>query len=395
MSRHQRSAAAARLAADGFAGLTSAIEDTHEAIARRVYRPLAVAGAPSRLLHQAISRTVFAGVRTGGRLAGAAGAVAAAALADDPPVPVVGAVNGAWGDRLARAGNPLALDMTAHYDRAAATGDVVVFVHGLCETERSWRVGAAKHWGDPASTHGSRLAAARGCTPVYLRYNSGLHISDNGGALATLLTDLVAGWPVEVTRLTLVGHSMGGLVLRTACHLGAQQRAPWLAALDTCVYLGAPHLGAPLEVAATAAGIALRALPETRGFGRALASRSAGIKDLRFGDVLVTDWEPHDPDRWRPEPDAVTPLADAVDHYYIGTTLGRRHDTVAARVLGDLLVPFASASGNGRRRRLGFELDKGAHLGRLHHFDLLNHPRVYAQLAAWLAPPSTPARTAS
>jgi hypothetical protein len=151
------------------------------------------------------------------------------------------------------------------------------------------------------------------------------------------------------------------------------------------VYLGSPHLGAPLELAATRAAAALRRLPETRALGDALTSRSVGIKDLRYGDVRSSDWaDVVDLDAWRDEPVDCAPLLESAEHYYIGATLSRRQDTVAARVLGDALVTWPSASGNGRRRRLALDIDRGRHLGGLHHFDLLNHPRVYAVLEDWL-----------
>jgi pimeloyl-ACP methyl ester carboxylesterase len=164
--------------------------------------------------------------------------------------------------------------------------------------------------------------------------------------------------------LTLIGHSMGGLVIRAACHRAVADQRPWLPRVRRIVYLGSPHLGAPLEMAANRVGVALGKLPETKALSDALASRSVGIKDLRYGDVR--------------------PLLDSATHYYIGVTIGRRNDTVAARVIGDALVPWSSASGTGRRRRLALDVDRGRHLGGLHHFDLLNHPRVYAVLQDWL-----------
>jgi pimeloyl-ACP methyl ester carboxylesterase len=311
----------------------------------------------------------------------------------------VGALNGAWGDTLARLRNPLALSMTIRVDgrdvapttpalRGAFSGcggDLVVFLHGLCETERAWWLRAEDHHGDRDSTHGSRLAAETGATPVYLRYNSGLHISENGERLAALLDELIACWPVPVTRLTLVGHSMGGLVIRAACCHGQQASASWLPLVRRVVYLGSPHLGAPLEVAATAAGLALQKLPETRPLASALATRSVGIKDLRYGDVRPDDWAGIvDPDARRGEPAECAPLLETATHYYIGVTLSRDQDHIVARMIGDALVTFPSASGQGRRRRLAFEIDRGRHLGGLHHFDLLNHPRVWALLRDWL-----------
>jgi hypothetical protein len=402
---------AGRLTGRGAAAAVGLVRDTHLAIARRAFT-LAGAGAkPAHLAHDAISTGVYAAVGGGARVAAtAAGAVAAVRARRSPAYRhvadrprgnlVVGAVNGAWGDRLERWGSPLALDMAVRrFDRdieldagslAAAyddaTGNVVVFLHGLCETEAAWRLGAFGHWGAAGSTHGSRLRAAYGSTPVYLRFNTGRHVCDNGADLSHLLARLVDGWPVPVTRLTLVGHSMGGLVIRSACGAGGPERDSWLGLVQRVVYLGSPHLGAPLEVAASRATRALRRLPETRALGDALATRSVGIKDLRYGAIDRADWgEVVDFDLPCDEPAQCAPLLESAEHYYVGATLGRRSDTVAARVLGDALVPWHSASGDGPRRRLSLDVDKGRHLGGLHHFDLLNHPRVYAVLEEWLA----------
>jgi hypothetical protein len=151
------------------------------------------------------------------------------------------------------------------------------------------------------------------------------------------------------------------------------------------VYLGAPHLGAPLEVAVARAGAAMRRLPETRPVAVALASRSVGVKDLRYGDILAADWSSiEDFDAWRAEPGECAPLLGSAEHYYVGATLTREQNHLVARLIGDSLVTFPSASGAGRSRRLEFEIDRGAHLGGLHHFDLLNHPRVWELLERWL-----------
>ena len=405
--------AAAAIAGRGLAATTAAIGEFHTAISERVFSFTGPRVGPIGMLVGGISRGVYAVVGGGLRVASyTAGQVIGEIatrraepedylrLADRPRSDVVvGALNGAWGDRFARWRNPLALAMTVRVDGrdVALTGpalrtaftqpsnDLVVFLHGLCGTERAWWMKADEHYGDRASSHGSRLASETGTTPVYLRYNTGLHISTNGEQLAALLSDLVAHWPVEVTRLTLVGHSMGGLVIRSACYHGRQGHEPWVDLVRRVVYLGTPHLGAPLEVAVTAAGAALRKLPETRPLAGALASRSIGIKDLRFGDVRPDDWAyVGDPDAWRPEPSDCAPLLDGAEHYYIGVTLSRNRHHVVARTIGDAFVTFPSASGTDDRRELGLETNQGRHLGRLHHFDLLNHPRVWTELRAWL-----------
>jgi pimeloyl-ACP methyl ester carboxylesterase len=266
-----------------------------------------------------------------------------------------------------------------------ASDDVVVFLHGLCETELSWWTGARGHYGNPRSSHGYRLEQEIGATPVYLRFNTGRHISDNGEDLAVLLGELVANWPTDVTRLTLIGHSLGGLVIRSACCLGQEADSPWVERVRRIVYLGAPHLGAPLEVAVARASARMRRLPETRPIATALASRSVGIKDLRYGDVLAADWSSiEDLDAWRDEPAACTPLLPSAEHYYIGATVTREQDHPVARLIGDSLVTYPSASGEGPNRRRELDIDRGRHLGGLHHFDLLNHPRVWELLEQWL-----------
>ncbi|HEU5034527.1 MAG TPA: hypothetical protein VFT62_07205 [Mycobacteriales bacterium] len=395
----------------GAAAVADTIRDTHLAIADRAFTMSGPGALPAHRLHDAISRGVYASVATGVRFGGLAAGYAAArrsrrrtsttALTDRPRgATTIGALNGAWGDWLHAERSPLALPMTVRRDdrdvplddaglRAAypdATGDLAVFLHGLCESDVSWRLHARRHYGDARSTHATRLQAELGLSPVTIRYNTGRHICDNGDTLAHLLSDLVEHWPVAVERITFVGHSMGGLVARAACHRAEADDFPWLDRVARVVYLGAPHLGAPLEVAATAAALALRRLPETRPLARALASRSVGIKDLRYGDVTADDWSSlADLDAWRSEPAGCTPLLASADHYFLGVTLGQQPDTRLARIVGDALVPWSSASGAGPRRRLEVSVDRSRHLGGLHHFDLLNHPRVYAVLQEWLA----------
>ena len=257
------------------------------------------------------------------------------------------------------------------------SADFVVFVHGLCETERAWWL-RAEDTTATALDPRLRLAAEIGATPVYLRYNTGLHISDNGEQLAALLDDLVANWPVEVTRLTLVGHSMGGLVIRSACCRGQEAARVGRA--------GPPHRLPRLAASRRSArgrrdraGVALRKLPETRPLATALASRSVGIKDLRYGDIRP-DWaDIRDPDAWRGEPADCAPLLESAEHYYIGATLTRSRTT---RRADDRRRPRHVPERFRRRpaRQLALDIDRGRHLGGLHHFDLLNHPRVWALL---------------
>ena len=126
--------------------------------------------------------------------------------------------------------------------------------------------------------------------------SQGKHVSDNGHDLAWLLDGLLAAWPEQVDDLLLVGHSMGGLVIRSACHYGSQAAAQWTERVRHIFYLGSPHLGAPLARAAGLAGWALGQAPETRPFVTLVNGSSPGIKDLRHGYLLSDDWDGCDQD---------------------------------------------------------------------------------------------------
>jgi pimeloyl-ACP methyl ester carboxylesterase len=268
-----------------------------------------------------------------------------------------------------------------------ATRKVVVFVHGLVETDEAWTVLPLRSGssGERPRPYGSRLRSDLGYTPVYLRYNTGRHISDNGAELSALLERLVAAWPVEVEELVLVGHSMGGLVARSACHHGEADGAAWTRAVRHVFCLGSPHLGAPMEKGANVLGWALSRLPESRPFAKVVNGRSVGIKDLRYGACAETDWVDADPDELLRDRVGEMPFLPDATYYFVGATLSRSPNGPLSRAFGDLLVRFPSASGAGRRRRIPFEVDNGAHVGGLTHFDLLNHEAVYGLLRDWLS----------
>jgi pimeloyl-ACP methyl ester carboxylesterase len=385
---------------DGAAGLYG----FHRAIAGRAFAATGPGGAPARAVHDAISPRAYAGVAGAFRLIGAiADAGLGRRLVDDGRALsssprgalVVGALTGLMGDRLeserndlhepmaARlGGRAIALDPTAL--RAAypdATGRIVVFLHGLMESEFSWRAGA----GPDGATYGSRLREELGLTPVELRYNTGRHISHNGLELADLLEGLVAGWPVEVERVALVGHSMGGLVARSACHQAAERGDDWVGRVRHVVSLGSPHMGAPLAQGVHWASAALHALPETRPLASFLRRRSAGIRDLRQGSLVDADWRDCDPDALRAEACQEVPLLEGATHCFVAATVLPNPRHPVSRLVGDFLVLEDSASGRSRARRIPFEAEHGLVIGGTHHIALLNHPEVYDRLRIWLA----------
>ena len=361
------------------------VEQVHRAAADRVFglvhRGTAGAALPARALHDAVTGLVHTSVRHGGRFAARAGArVAGWAWPRDarPGVqgPVAAAaqatVVGLFGDQLAEAGSPVAYPVRLRADGRDvvvsprslaeaypdATGRIAVFVAGLFETEDAWRYRAARWWGDPTSTIGTRLAAD-GWTPVLVRYPSSQPLEENGHELAGLLRRMVATWPVAVDEIALVGHSMGGLVARHAVHAAYVDDQDWVTRCRHLVCLGTPHGGSPVARGAAAAARTLDRLPETRPIADIIELRSPGIRDLE-----VTD----------PVPDV-----EHVDVHAVVVLLTRHRSRLAAEVLGDLLVGASSAgglAGDGSRVRLA----SARTFTGLHHFDLLNHPDVDAHV---------------
>ena len=195
----------------------------------------------------------------------------------------------------------------------------------------------------------------------------------------------MAEWPVEVEEVALVGHSMGGLVSRSACHIAALDGAAWVRTVRHVVSLGSPHLGAPLEQAVHVLSAGLAGLPETRPFANFLRRRSGGIRDLRQGSLVDDDWRDCDPDALGAAACAEVPLLEGATHCFVSATITRSHRHPLGRLLGDTLVLVPSATGRSRTRKLGFEAEYGLHVGATHHIALLNHPAVYEKLHAWLS----------
>jgi pimeloyl-ACP methyl ester carboxylesterase len=383
--------AAGDLAGRALAGTGTLVRDVHAAIARRAFAAVGPSGEPARAVHDGVSAAVYGGVRAalGALPRGAGGALALRAPADAPSLAAsprgalaLAALNGAIGDALASEGSALALTMTLRHrgadvdpDAPAIAGPrLAIFVHGLGETDAAWRLRAAPE----RPGYGACLERDFGYIPLGLRYNTGRRISDNGRDLARLLERLVVATPID--EIVLVGHSMGGLVARSACHYGAAEGHAWAAAVRHVFCLGSPHLGAPLEKGANALGWALARLPETRAVARIVNGRSVGIKDLRYGACLEEDWCDCDADELLTDRCHDVPFLPHATFYFVAATL----DGVSGELLGDLLVRYPSAAGAGRKRHVPFALEDGHHVRGLTHFELLNHPAVYEQMRAWL-----------
>lgn len=348
--------------------ITALVQEVHGASspwARLAARP------PARGVYAAV-RAGFAGARTAATLGGR---LAPPAAAPDRWLDVQSAVNGAFGDRLAAAGSAYALPMSLHEAPGSREPrHLVVFLHGLCMNERGWRAAAHRRF-----TEWTRRRL--GARTAYVRYNTGLRISQNGAALAALLEARVqaAGRRGGAPGLILVGHSMGGLVARSALHQAGARGDAWARRVTHLACLGSPHEGAHVERVANHANRLLSATPWSRPFMRLGNLRSDGIRDLRFGHLVEEDWRSRDPDDPR-RAHTAAPLAAHVDHLLIAAAL---REQGRLDPLGDWLVPVDSALARnlhpeGAARR--------ALLRGIGHLALLQDERVYAALRDWLAP---------
>jgi pimeloyl-ACP methyl ester carboxylesterase len=396
------------LAAEAAAAAAAQIREMHDGVAARVWSAVGPAALPVKGAHDRIAGAAYSAakeltrgvVRAGALAASVARPVEAASINGTPAGrAVVGALNGLYGDRIERRGNRLALTMSVRRgDRDVelspdalreafpdATPRLAVFVHGLCETDDAWKLRTDRHL-----PYGVRLRSELGYTPLYVRYNTGRHVSENGRELAHLFDRIAAGWHTDVEEIVLIGHSMGGLVGRSACHYGAGSE--WTANVRHVFTLGTPHLGAPLERIAHAASTALERVSETRPLARALNARSAGIKDLRYGDLVDECWLDQDSDAFLRTTSREIPFVETANHYFVCATLSRDPDSLAARMIGDLLVLRSSAWSHAKRtERMRFPVEHYHHVGGAHHFDLLNHPAIYEQIQRWLSAHRPPA----
>lgn len=376
------------------------VRDMHRAIARRVFSATRVVGGHvPESLHDAVVTSVYGALS--GVLRVSSGSVRAlSAQGVGRPIEstargrlIVATVNGLIGDELRMLDDPQAIRMAVRHEGEdvvatpfplkqafpQATSHLVVFVHGLCENDESW--GRVHKTGSTPYT--TRVADDTDGTPLMVRYNTGLHISENGRHLDAMLQQLIDAWPVAVTRVTLVGHSMGGLVVRAATNYATAAGEVWPQLVKDIVCLGTPHTGANLEKVAHLGSRLLRFWPVSTPLSAILEARSPGIVDLRHGYISHDEWEGQDlTSQWGLDRIAAAPLAHA-EYHFVGSTLGATKHHPFSAVLGDLLVHFSSASGMGRT---GPVVDgaRFEYIPSANHFVLLNHPTIGDWLVEWL-----------
>jgi pimeloyl-ACP methyl ester carboxylesterase len=406
-----------QLATQGVLGVTGLAESVQGNVYKAVAAPFGLLG--SRFIDAApgasgvkptgITGLVYGGVKGITRLAG--GTVNAALSKAAPLIKerfgqpgsspereaVLSAINGVLGDQLLATANPLTISMSLRHegkplllDKAAlaqrlphATGKLLVVLHGLCMNDLQWD--------SNGHNHADLLAKELGYTPVYLHYNTGLHTSINGQQFASLLEQLLQAWQQPVEDLTLLVHSMGGLVSRSACQVAEQSKMAWRSKLKNIVFLGTPHHGAPLERVGNWIDTTLGSNRVTKPFAAIGQIRSSGITDLRYGHVLESSWlvDGKELDRFVRSPDSrePLPLPAGVNCFTVAATTSSQASALKDALIGDGLVPLKSALGQHDEAPhcLNFEPEKQWTAYGTNHMALLSSPEVGVQLLKWLS----------
>jgi hypothetical protein len=380
-------------------GATLEIADLVEAMHSTIAQTPGMLDRPAQESTDGITSLVYESVRAVTRLAGSGiDAILAPPMSlpgERPLSPereaVLAALNGVMGDYLAAADNPFAISMGLRRDgqplilepQALAVtpqlgSKLLVLVHGLCMNDLQWTRNG--------HNHGKALALVLGYTPVQLHYNSGLHVSANGREFADLLEAVVRQWPVPLRELAIVAHSVGGLVSRSAYYYGKRAGHRWPRHLRKLVFLGTPHHGSWLARGVNWVNALLGLSPYSEPLARLGKIRSAGITDLRYGNVLDEDWEGIDRFEHSGDLRRAVPLPRGVQSYTIAATTGKTVGGLSGEILGDGLVPLDSALGRHIDPRLNLSFAKSHQwVGYgMNHWDLLSHPEVYEQIRNWL-----------
>ena len=386
-----------RLITDAVVGGTDVTEAVHAAIARRIgIRRRGEAermGGISGLVYKSVRSVTNTVARISDRVLDRT-----EPFLDERPTStqrdaVVAALNGILGDYLVATGSPIATPMAlrrggttlpvqphALSDQLAEpTTRPVVWIHGLCMSDLQWTRNG--------HNHGHALERDLPTTSVFARYNTGLHISTNGKTLTTRLERLVEAWPTPVERLALIGHSMGGLVARSAIYYASRKGHSWPEKLDPLICLGSPHHGAPLERGGGWIDFLLERSPYSAPLARLGQIRSDGITDLRYGYLRDADWQHPDADVVGVDTRRPVPLPEQTSTYLMAASTGTRRGDLKDRVLGDGLVPLDSALGRHADPDLALRVPR-AHQHIMYdtnHFDLLYDYPVYRQIRTWMA----------
>ncbi|HET9033899.1 MAG TPA: alpha/beta hydrolase [Dokdonella sp.] len=395
-----------QLATDATLAVTNLLENMHHNVSRLPGVFGEATEEPARGITGFVYRSIRGVTRTvGSGVDNILRVVAPQTLPEDVSLQreiLISVLNGVVGDYLVSTNNPLQIAMQLRRDGIplqlerealsatipAATGKILVLAHGLCMSDLQWR--------RRGHDHGQQLADELGYTPVYLHYNSGLHISTNGHEFSQNLEALIAAWPVAVEQLVIVGYSMGGLVARSACEDARRTGKSWIQHLRDLVFVGTPHDGSPLERSGNRLDTILGSSPYTVALSRLGKLRSAGITDLRHASLDDAEWQDHDRFRDQVRRNEALPLPRDVRCYAIAGSLGKKPGALSERLAGDGLVPLYSALGLHRNPKRNLKLPESRRkvIYKTNHLDLLGSQEAYAHISAWLGALEKPGRIA-
>ena len=386
---------AAKLSIDAVNGITDLVEELH----RNISGLAPIVGDSREGNTSGITGLVYRSVHAVTNVVGSGLDAALAKLtplmgANDPTSPdqeagspqreaVLAALNGVSGDYLAETNNPLAIQMSLRQNGVKLTSlpsgnKLIIMVHGLCMNDLQWT--------KEGHNHGEALAKEFGYSTAYLHYNTGQHISSNGQAFADLLENAVNRASTPIDEIILLCHSMGGLVSRSACHYAVQAKHTWLAKLKKIIFLGTPHHGALLERAGNWADIFLGISPYAAPFTKLTKIRSAGITDLRYGNLIDADWQNKNPETTR-DVRTYVPLPAKVQCYVVAASKQVAPPKKNERVFGDGLVAVKSALGQHQQAGLSLKIAEENQLlvYGVDHFQLLCDGNLYSKLRTWMA----------
>ena len=308
-----------------------------------------------------------------------------------------GILNGVIGDHLQKTSNGLSIDMQFYKEESPLllttesllfhypkiSNKIIILVHGLVNDETIWNFPKQAQ-----TNYGSLLQNDLDYTPFYVRYNTGIHISENGKLLSQLIKLLLKIYPIEIKDIVIIAHSMGGLVTRSACYYAPLQGADWIDKISRIFFLGTPHLGAPLEKFGNVLTHILKKIPisYTKVTGDIINLRSAGIKDLRYGYLTDEDWQNYHPDELLKNNKVVVPLLQDASYFLITGTLTEDSDDLINQWFGDALVRKESSIGRAvNRHHLAFNLKNHKEFAGFQHHKLVNSPLVYVQIRYWMS----------
>ncbi len=385
-----------RLLTEATIGITNLVEAMH----KRVVHPPLLPSTPIQHLITKITGFTFKNVRRSTRFVGRSVDKALGHLAPvlgnikekDDRDTIRSVLNGVLGDYLVQHENPLQISIHVRHQGKVikpiknlitkscpkVNGTILLLIHGSCMNDT--------HWTRKGHNHGTALAEEFDQTTLFLRYNSGQHVSTNGQQLNTLLETLIKEWPVPIEKITFIAHSMGGLVTRSALYYGQQKEQLWTTYVQKIVFLATPHHGAPLEKLGNYIDVILESIPYAKPFARLGKIRSAGVTDLRYGNLLDEDWQD---DRFKMQNDQRihVPLPDKIDCYSIAGIVGKQKSSTVSQLLGDTMVTVKSALGQHKNetKNLNFE-EEHTWIAHDHtHTDLLSSNDVYIKIKEWLS----------